>query len=293
MKAAPFEYARPGSVAETIDLLRADDGAKVIAGGQSLVPLMAMRLARPTLLVDVNDLHLDAVEMELPLATDAGFLRIGATTRHRRLENDPVIRRAAPLLAEAAGLIGHPAIRVRGTIGGSLAHADPLAELAAVLVACRGAVVAQGPAGKRTIAAADLFAGFLTTTLAPDELLVEVTLPAAAPGHGSAFCEWAPRAGDFAVAGIGVAVERTPDLTCTSARAVAIGFGSVPNDCSDALSSVVGASSADDTLLRDVARRVGLELAGDDDRSELVGLLAARAVLRAFGRSTRSGEVAA
>ena len=292
MKPAPFEYARPASVAEAVDMLRADDGAKVIAGGQSLVPLMAMRLARPTLLVDVNDLHLDSVSLDEAQAGEP-VLRIGATTRHRRLENDPVIGRAAPLLAEAAGLIGHPAIRVRGTIGGSLAHADPLAELPAVLVACEGSVVARGPGGERTIAAADLFAGFLTTTLAPDELLVEVTVPAARPGQGAAFCEWAPRAGDFAVAGIAVALARAADGTCTTARAAAIGFGSVPHDCSGAVRAVLGATGADDARLRDVARRVRGELSGDDDRSELAGLLAARAVLRAFDRSAPSSEVAA
>jgi len=162
-----------------------------------------------------------------------------------------------------------------------------------VLVAGAGSVVVQGPDGRRAIAAADLFAGFLTTTLAPDELLVEVRLPAAGAGHGSAFCEWAPRAGDFAVAGIGVAVDRAADHTCTSARAAAIGFGSVPHDCSETLSAVVGATAADDPLLREVARRVRRELGDDNDRAELAGLLAARAVRRAFDRSPRPGEVAA
>jgi aerobic carbon-monoxide dehydrogenase medium subunit len=287
VKPAPFDYLRATSVDDVIDQLRGDDGAKVIAGGQSLVPLMAMRLARPTVLVDVNDLPLDTV------AVDADGVRIGATTRHRRLERDPVLRGAAPLLAEAAGLIGHPAIRVRGTIGGSLAHADPLAELPAVLVAAGGSVVVRGPGGDRTIAAADLFEGFLTTTIAPDELLLEVRLPLAGPGHGDAFCEWAPRAGDFATAGIAVLIERDADRVCVSARAAAIGVASVPVDCSESLAVVVGASVADNALLRDVARRVRADLGGDDDRCELAGLLAARAVLRAFTRSAGAAEVAA
>jgi aerobic carbon-monoxide dehydrogenase medium subunit len=293
LKPAPFEYVRATSVDEVVEQLGRDDGAKVIAGGQSLVPLMAMRLARPTLLVDVNDLHLDAVTMDLPLDSDVGILRIGATIRHRRLELDPMIRRAAPLLAEAAALIGHPAIRVRGTIGGSLAHADPLAELPAVLVAAGGSVVARGPGGDRTIEAGDLFEGFLTTTLAPDELIIEVRLPTAGPRHGAAFCEWASRTGDFAVAGVGVIVERDTDLRCSSARGAVIGVDSVPVECSDALAGALGAAIADDALLRDVAQRARNQAGRDEDRAELVGLLTARALLRAFERSDPGAEVAA
>ncbi|MDQ1510733.1 MAG: aerobic carbon-monoxide dehydrogenase medium subunit [Actinomycetota bacterium] len=290
VKPAPFEYVRPTTVGEVIDQLRSEDVAQLIAGGQSLVQLMAMRLARPTLLIDVNDLDLDTVELEP--GPDQGFVRIGATTRHRRLEVDPVLRQAAPLLADAAALIGHPAIRARGTIGGSLAHADPLAELPAVLVVTDGSVVVQGPSGERSIAAADLFAGFLTTTLEPDEMIVAARIPVAGPRHGAAFCEWAPRAGDFAVAGIAVVVERDEQRRCASARAAAIGVGSVPLDCSGALASAIGATSADDGLLREVSQRVRREIGGDDDRAELVGLLAARAVFGAFERSWRSQDAA-
>jgi CO/xanthine dehydrogenase FAD-binding subunit len=287
VKPAPFEYVRPTTVGEVIEQLRADDGAKVIAGGQSLVPLMAMRLARPTVLVDVNDLHLDTVHVA------DGFVRIGATTRHRRLEVDPVLRQSAPLLAEAAGFIGHPAIRARGTIGGSLAHADPLAELPAVLVAAGGSVTVHGPGGERSVAAADLFAGFLTTTLEPDEMIVDVVIPAAGTRHGAAFCEWAPRAGDFAAAGVGVIVERDSELGCVSARGAAIGVGSTPVDCSGALADVLGGASIDAPLLRAVARRVREHVGGDDDRAELIGLLAARAVQRSFARSSTTEGAAA
>jgi carbon-monoxide dehydrogenase medium subunit len=232
---------------------------------------MAMRLARPTVLVDVNDLGLDAV------AVSDGELGIGAGARHRTLERHAAIAAAAPLIADAARLIGYPAIRVRGTIGGSLAHADPVAELPAVLVALGGMVVARGPGGVRRIAAADLFAGFLTTTLAPDEVLVEVRVPTAGPYAGAAFCEWAPRSGDFAVAGVGVHVERAADGTCTAAHAAACGVGSVPLDCRDAVAGVVGALDANDALLRDVARWFGDQ--------ELHGLLAARALHRAWARA--------
>ena len=272
MKAAPFDYLRARHVDEVVTALAADDGAKVIAGGQSLVPLMAMRLARPTVLVDVNDLDLDAV-----VVTD-GELCVGAGTRHQTLERDAVVGRAAPLLADAAALIGYPAIRVRGTVGGSLAHADPVAELPAVLVALGGAVIARGPGGERRIDAAGLFTGFLSTALEPDELLVEVRVPAAGPAAGAAFREWAPRCGDFALAGVGVHVERGPDGTCSSARAAACGVGTAPLDCSEAIEAVLGARDASDALLRDVARWFG-------DR-ELHGLLAARALYRALARAS-------
>jgi len=272
VKAAPFEYVRARHVDEAVTALAADDGAKVIAGGQSLVPLMAMRLARPTVLVDVNDLGLDSV-----VVTD-GELSVGAGTRHHTLERDAVVARAAPMLADAAALIGYPAIRVRGTIGGSLAHADPVAELPAVLLALGGAVVARGPGGERRIDAADLFTGFLSTALEPDELLVEVRVPAAGPAAGAAFCEWARRSGDFALAGVGVHIERAVDGVCTSARAAACGVGTTPLDCRESVGGALGARDASDALLRDVARWFG-------DR-ELHGLLAARALYRAFARGS-------
>jgi carbon-monoxide dehydrogenase medium subunit len=287
VKPAPFDYVRCTTVPEALSALASDEGAKLIAGGQSLVPLMALRLARPTLLVDVNDLGLDDV------TAGPDGVRIGACVRHRRLERDPVIAAAAPLLHEAAGLIGYPAIRVRGTIGGSIAHADPVAELPAVLVAAHGSVVARSSVGEREIAAADLFTGFLDTTLAADEIVVEVRLPPTGPRGGAAFCEWAPREGDFAVAGIGVVLERGDDGRCSALGAAACGIGSVPLDCSELLASVLGATAASTGLLREVARSVRLGAAGDDDRADLLGLLAARAVLRAFERSAAAGEVAA
>jgi aerobic carbon-monoxide dehydrogenase medium subunit len=287
VKPAPFEYLRPASVPEALAALSGDESAKLIAGGQSLVPLMALRLARPTLLVDVNDLGLEGV--------DAGddVVRIGACTRHRRLERDPVIARAAPLVREAAGLIGYPAIRTRGTIGGSLAHADPVAELPAVLVAARGSVVVRSSRGAREIAAAELFEGFLETTLARDELVEEVLVPAIGPRHGSAFCEWAPREGDFAVAGIAVTLERDAEGRCVSLGAAACGIASVPVDCSAFVGVVLGEAAASAGLVEEVARAVRTGVGGDDDRADLLGMLAARAVHRAFARSAQPGEAAA
>lgn len=286
MKPAPFDYVRPASVPEALAVLAGDEGAKVIAGGQSLVPLMALRLARPTVLVDVNDLGLDGVEV------GADGVRIGACTRHRRLERDPVLALATPLLHEAAALIGYPAIRTRGTIGGSIAHADPVAELPAVLVAAGGSVIVRGVAGNREIAAADLFTGFLSTTIARDEIVEEVRLPAAGPRHGAAFCEWAPREGDFAIAGIALTIERDAAGACIAVGAAACGIASVPLDCSAILGSALGASAVSDPLLREIARAVRAGVGGDADRADLLGLLAARAVHRAFARSAQPGEAA-
>ncbi|HEY3187837.1 MAG TPA: FAD binding domain-containing protein [Solirubrobacteraceae bacterium] len=288
MKAPPFEYVRPASVADAVEALAADADARVLAGGQSLVPLLALRLARPSLLVDVGRLPCAEVQ------GDDDSVRIGALVRHRRLVDDPVVAREAPLLALAARHVGDAAVRNRGTLGGSLAHADPAAELPAALVASRGAVTLESTRGTRELAASDVFEGFFVTGLAPGELLTEVTLPRAGPGTGSAFEEWAPRAADFAVAGIAVSVHLADDGTCSDVGAAACGVGSVPLDLGDALAraGVLGAR-ADDSLWRAVATEVQRACAGDDDRAELAGLLAARAVRLAFVRAASNTRVAA
>jgi carbon-monoxide dehydrogenase medium subunit len=209
------------------------------------------------------------------------------------LERDPVVRRTVPLLTEAARLIGHPAIRHRGTLGGSLAYADPAAELPAALVALGGEVVVCGPGGVRTVSAADLFAGPFRTTLGPAELVVEVRVPAAGPRHGAAFCEWAPRHNDRAEAGVALAIERDTAGHCASVRAAACGVAGVPLDVSSALAPALGEPAPTDTLLRTVASLVrtlavasATSRAEREDRAELAGLLAARALRLAFDRST-------
>jgi carbon-monoxide dehydrogenase medium subunit len=265
MKPPPFELLLATSVAEVVGALAADDGAKVLAGGQSLVPLLALRLARPTVLVDVNGLDLAGIEVV------DGEVRIGALVRHRRLERDATVRASAPLLAQAAALVGHPAIRHRGTLGGSIAHADPVAELPAALLALGGSVVVEGPDGRRTIRANQLFEGFLTTSISPDELLVEVRVPAAGPSTRTAFCEWAPRVGDFAVAGVALVLDDS------SVRAAVCGVATRPVDISDAFAPVMGVPSSD-AVVAEVAARVRAACAGDDDKAELAGLLAARAL---------------
>jgi aerobic carbon-monoxide dehydrogenase medium subunit len=280
VKPAPFDYVVPTSVADAVTALAADDDAKVIAGGQSLAPLLALRLARPTMLVDVGRLPLAGI------AVDGDVLEVGALVRHRVLETDPLLAQEAPLLPVAARHIGHVAIRNRGTLGGSVAHADPAAELPAVLVALDAEVVVQGSGGVRTVRAVDLFEGFFSTALAPDELIVAVRVPRATAGDACAFDEWAPRHGDFAAAGIAM-VGTFDDGVCTNVRAAALGVGAVPVDLSAVLSGsgIVGAPAATATLVRAVAAAVRTECTGEGDRAELAGLLAGRAVMAMFGRA--------
>ena len=170
MKAAPFEYLRATSLDEAVEAL-ATDNARVLAGGQSLVPLLNMRRARPSLLVDINRLDLAHIRY------DDGWLELGALTRHRAAETSELVRRHTPLLAEALRYIGNVTIRNRGTIGGSLAHADPAAELPAVAVALDAEITARGPDGERVIAARDFFTGPFTTALGRGELLTKVRFP--------------------------------------------------------------------------------------------------------------------
>lgn len=195
MKPVPFEYRRAESVEEAVALL-AEGGtdAKVLAGGQSFVPLLNMRMARPALLVDVNRVAgLDGI------AAENGHVRVGATCRQRTLERSALARERCPLLGACLPFVGHVATRNRGTVGGSIAHADAAAELPLALVALGGSAVAQSRAGRRTIPAEELFVSYFTTALAPDELLVETLWPAAAPGTGYAFEEVALRHGDYAL----------------------------------------------------------------------------------------------
>ncbi len=197
MKPPRFEYHAPGDVDEALALLGRYGGeAKLLAGGQSLMPLLNFRLSRPAALVDLNGIRSLAYIEE-----DGGHVRLGAMTRQRTIEFSPVVRRRLPLLAEATALVGHLPIRTRGTIGGSLAHADPSAEYPAILAALDGTVVVRGPRGERVLTAAELFRSYLATSLGADEMLVEVRLPAMPAGAGFAFEEFSRRHGDFAIVG--------------------------------------------------------------------------------------------
>ena len=211
MKPAPFRYARAADLAEAIALLAAAPAdSRLLAGGQSLVPMLNMRLVRPAVLVDLNGVR----ELAGITPTAARGLRIGAMTRHAELVASAAVRERAPLLAEAARHVGHAAIRNQGTLGGSVAHADPAAELPAALVALDARLQATGPRGSRTIAAGDFFRGLLATALAPDEVLTAIEVPPQGPGWG--FIEIARRPGDFALAGVAVVVGAGCPLTLPS-----------------------------------------------------------------------------
>lgn len=207
MKPAPFEYVRPRSVSEAIAAL-AEGGyaAKVLAGGQSLIPAMNFRLAQPSVLIDLGPL-----EELRGIRVDGDRLRIGAMTRQRDVERSAAVREHAPLLAGVMPWIAHPQIRNRGTIGGSLAHADPAAELPAVLLALDATFTAQGPEGTRRIPVEEFYTGLFETALEPDEILTEVDIPVWTPAARWAFEEVSRRHGDFALAGVAVRLSVNED----------------------------------------------------------------------------------
>ncbi|HEV8586036.1 MAG TPA: xanthine dehydrogenase family protein subunit M [Methylomirabilota bacterium] len=287
MKPPKFEYHAPSTLDEVIALLvRYDGDAKVLAGGQSLVPLLNFRLARPAALVDLNRIKSLAYIQE-----HDGHVRFGAMTRQRTIEFSPVVARRLPLLREATRWVGHLPIRSRGTIGGSIAHADPSAEYPAVLTALGGEVVARGPKGERTLPPADLFETYLTTTLAADEVLTEVRLPAMPEGAGWAFEEFARRRGDFAIVGVAAAVWR--DGSRVTARLATAGVGPVPTRLR-ACEEIVERDGLTDAAIDAAARRASELVEPDADihasadyRRHLAGVLTARALTRA--RETARG----
>ncbi|GEL18072.1 FAD binding domain-containing protein [Pseudonocardia asaccharolytica] len=215
MKPPPFSYAAPPTIAEAVGLLaeHADAEPRVLAGGQSLIPLMNFRLAEPSHLIDLRNVaELSGIRL------DGDVLVIGAMTRQSQIEQAPEVAIAAPLLAEATGLVGHTPIRNSGTIGGSLAHADPAAELPAVALALDADLVAAGPGGTRTIPAAEFLRGPFSTALAADEILTEIRLPRRAGGY--AFVEFARTHGNFAIVAVAALVELDGDRISRAALAL-------------------------------------------------------------------------
>ena len=214
MNPAAFDYHRAGSVQEAIALLQQyGDGAKLLAGGHSLLPVLKLRLAEPSHLVDIGGL----AELR-GVRADGDTLRIGALTTHHQLAADPLLRERCPLLPETAARIGDRQVRNRGTFGGALAHADAAADYPAAVLALDAEIVARGPDGERTIPAADFFVAFLTTALAPDEVLTEVRVPAFSPGTGANYQKLANQASGYAVVGVAAVVTLDGDGRCTQAR---------------------------------------------------------------------------
>jgi 2-furoyl-CoA dehydrogenase FAD binding subunit len=285
VKPAPFAFVRPQGLQHALEALAADPGAKVLAGGQSLVPLLNMRLAAPTTLVDINALpDLDHVHVD-----DSG-VRIGALARHADVLASPDVRRVQPLLSLALAHVAHATIRNRGTSVGSIVHADAAGELPLVLTLLGGSLEVASASGTRTIAASDLFAGPLECTLSHDEIALEAFFPALAPGEGVAFDEIARRHGDYALCGVG-AVVRVEEERVISARAGYLSVCDTPTvvDLTDALEGGVRPGSIDAAADRALAH---LDPADDIHataayRAQLVRVLTGR-VLRAAYDDARS-----
>jgi carbon-monoxide dehydrogenase medium subunit len=289
--AAPFQYVTAASFDEAVEALRQHgDAARVIAGGQSLVPLMMLRLVEPAVLVDVRAIGRGTIEQV------DGRLLVPALTRHVDLEESPLVRERVPALADAAACIGNVRVRHRGTIGGSLAHAEPTAELPCLAVALRASVHVLGPAGPRTIPAAELFAGYFATSLAADEVITAVEVPFPAPRAGTGFAELARRAGDFASAEAAAVVALAGDGTCAD---VALAVGAVadrPLDVSVHAASLCGAAPDADALAG-AAQAVAdaVELAGGGHGSPAYRRRLLRVVVRRAleAAAARAGTAAA
>lgn len=254
MKASSFGYARPSSLAQALELLaRHGERAKLLAGGQSLIPSLNLRLASPELLIDLGSLS----ELE-GIALQGGYLRIGALTRHRAIERSPVVAEHAPLLAQAAPHIAHVAIRNRGTFGGSLAMSDPAAEWPACCLALGARIVVASARGERRVGAEQFFKALYSTDLAPDEILVAAEIPAAAPDSRSVFLELARRRGDYAIVGVAAQARRSGGRL-QDVRLAFLGVAAVPLLARRAMSALEG-GPCDAAAIAAAQRALGDEL---------------------------------
>lgn len=290
MKPPPFEYFAPQTVDEAVRLLSETDEAVPIAGGQSLMPMLNLRIAQPAALVDLNGL------------TDLSYVRVledqvavGALTRHRVLETDTAARSAIPVLGELMAHIGHVTIRNRGTVGGSMTHADPAAELPLLAVALDARLVVHGPGGRREIDAADFFVGHFDTALRVGELLVEVQFGRLDSRVGQGFSEVARRHGDFAIASALAMVELAADATIADCRIAVGGVGAVPLRIRTAEAILRGGGGDEDSIARaaaEVVRSVTPSedlYAAADYRRRVAGVVVTRAVRGAVLRAGQRG----
>lgn len=288
MKPVAFSYQRPESVAAALELLAAGDGeARPLAGGQSLVPMLNMRLARPAALIDLNRLD-DLAQVRV----DGDGLRIGAMVRQRAVEADARLAASNPLLGAVVRQIGHVTNRNRGTVGGSICHADPAAELPALALLFDAELHVASVRGRRALAARDFFDGSFSTVLADDELLTEVRLPQLEPGGGWAVAEFTRRGGDFAIAGALATLSVDAEDTVTACRLAAFGVGARPVRLAAAEQLMTGAT-LDDELVAAAADSARGEVEPRSDgfasaryRRELVAVMCRRALRAAWARST-------
>jgi carbon-monoxide dehydrogenase medium subunit len=286
MKPPLFDYATPKSVEEAIAARAGEEDSVFLAGGQSLIPTLNFRIANPSLLIDIG--RIPALK-ELTVAD--GEISIGAMVRQRQVEKDDAVYRANPLLREVLGNVAHAVVRNRGTVAGSIAHADAAAELPAMLLATGGSVAVQGPAGARRIAAADLFQFHLTTSLAEGEMITAVKVPALAPRTGWSFREFTRRHGDYALAGICALVTLDDAGRCATASLAACGIASTAVRLDAAEAELAGAALDDAAIARAAKAARGAVTAADDSqastayRRHLVDTLTRRTLAEAKRRA--------
>ncbi len=293
MKPAPFEYIAPTSLPDALTAL-AEHGfdAKLLAGGQSLVPVMNFRLAQPGVLIDLNGIdELDFIRQD----ADSGELRLGGLVRHRQLAEDETVATFAPLLHETMPFVAHSQIRNRGTLGGSLAHADPAAELPVILVTLNGRFRLQSTSTDRWINAEAFFIRLFETACGDDEILVEVAIPPLPPRTGCAFVEISRRHGDFAMAGVAAVVTLDENEVCTSARLVYLNLGDVPIVAQKAASFLVGKKDSEEVggETAVIASQQEINPTGDihataDYKRHLAKVLTGRVLKKAFSRAVQA-----
>ena len=297
MKPAPFKYAAPRTLDEAL-AVKAEHGddAMFLAGGQSLIPTMNFRLAQPAILIDINAIEELAF---VRLDEQSGDLHMGALTRHRDLQFNPLIGDAQPLIQETAPNVAHQQIRNRGTLCGNLVHADPASEFPAVMLALDARLRLQSAAGERWLAAKDFFISVFTTARADDEMLVEVALPAAAPHTGTCFLEIMRRPGDYALMGVAAVVVLDDDGTCRDARLTYCSAGETPVAAIEAATALIGGRVADDDIVAasDQAKQeiapVGSVHASIEFQRHLAEVLTRRALGQAVARAASAApEVA-
>jgi carbon-monoxide dehydrogenase medium subunit len=287
MYSPSFNYYRAASLDEARGLLQQHPGAKILAGGHSLVPLLKMRLTQPTALVDIGRIT------DLKGISSAGAtIRIGALTTHTELASSPVLRSACPILCEAAAMIGDAQVRNCGTIGGNVAHADPASDLPTVLFALDAQIRIAGARGERTMGVGDFVQGMMTTALGPDEIVTAIDVPAKVPGQGWAYVKFSHPASHYAVLGV-AAVVSVEKGACTSARVAIGGLLPVARRCTAVETSLAGQPASPDTAKRaaaDVTRDLGTDLLGDifasaEYRKAMAPVYVARALGRALERT--------
>lgn len=289
MKPPPFKYIAPNSLEEALELMAEHgDEAKILAGGQSLIPAMNFRVLQPSVLVDLNRV----AELDYIREADEGALAIGAMTRQRAVEVSGEVEHRVPLMHEAMPHVAHPQIRTRGTVGGSLVHADPAAELPAVAIAAGAKLKVAGAEGNRWIGAADCFVGMFTTKVQPGEILLEVAFPAPKPGAGWSFMESSRRRGDYAMMGVAVSVRMNGGGVCERARLVYLNAGDGPIAASVSAAILEGERPSQEAIAAAAAEASENEIdpfgnvhATADFQRHLARVLTERALERAFQRA--------